>query len=149
MKVILTQDVKSLGKKGDIVNVSDGYARNKIIPGGLGVEATPANMNNLKLQKANEERKAQENLAAARQLASELEKIEVVTSIKMGGGGRSFGSVSTKEIAEECARQHGIELDKKKIILDEPIKMPGFVEVGVKLHPEVIAKLKVHVEEEK
>lgn len=149
MKVILNQDVKSLGKKGDIVNVSDGYARNKIIPGGLGVEATPANMNNLKLQKANAEKRAQENLEAAKALAAELEKIEVTTTIKTGEGGRSFGSVSTKEIAEECVKQHGIELDKKKIILDEPIKMPGYVEVGVKLHPEVTAKLKVHVKEVK
>ncbi|MBQ8947107.1 MAG: 50S ribosomal protein L9 [Lachnospiraceae bacterium] len=149
MKVILTQDVKSLGKKGEIVNVSDGYARNKIIPGGLGVEATNANMNNLRLQKANAEKKAAESLADARALAEKIAGFEVVTSIKTGEGGRSFGSVSTKEIAEACREQYGLELDKKKIVLDEPIKMPGFVEVGVKLHPEVQAKLKVRVDEVK
>ena len=149
MKIILLQDVKSLGKKGDIVNVSDGYARNKIIPGGLGVEATPANMNNLKLQKANEVKVAAENLAEAQALAKKLEGIEVVTSIKTGEGGRSFGSVSTKEIADGLKSQHGIDIDKKKIVLPEPLKTPGYAEVSVKLHPEVQAKLKVKINEVK
>ncbi len=147
MKVILIQDVKTLGKKGDVVNVSDGYARNKIIPGGLGIEATSANMNNLKLQKANAEKRAKESLDEARALAEKMAGFEVVTSIKTGEGGRSFGSVSTKEIAEACKAQYGLEIDKKKIVLDEPIKSLGYVEVGVKLHPEVQAKLKVKVEE--
>ena len=149
MKVILLQDVKSLGKKNDIVNVSDGYARNKLIPGGLGVEANAANLNTLKVQKAGQEKRAKEILDEAKALAEKIAGLEVVTSIKTGEGGRSFGSVSTKEIAEACMEQHGLELDKKKIILDEPIKSPGYVEVGVKLHPEVTAKLKVKVNEVK
>ncbi len=149
MKVILLQDVKSLGKKGDVVDVSDGYARNRIIPGKLGVEANATNMNNLKLQKANRDKVAAENLAEAREMAARLESLEVVTSIKMGDGGRSFGSVSTKEIADGLKAQHGIEVDKKKIVLPEPIKSPGYAEVGVKLHPEVQARLRVKIEEVK
>lgn len=147
MKVILLEDVKSLGKKGEIVNVSDGYARNKILPGKLGVEATPANMNTLKLQKANEEKVAAEHLADAKALAERLSELEVVTSIKTGEGGRSFGSVSSKEVAEACKRQHNLELDKKKIVLDVPIKAPGYYDVTVKLHPQVQGKLRVKVEE--
>lgn len=147
MKVILLEDVKSLGKKGEIVNVSDGYARNKILPGKLGVEATPANMNTLKLQKANEEKVAAEHLADAKALAERLSELEVVTSIKTGEGGRSFGSVSSKEVAEACKKQHNLELDKKKIVLDVPIKAPGYYDVTVKLHPQVQGKLRVKVEE--
>ena len=147
MKVILLEDVKSLGKKGEIVNVSDGYARNKILPGKLGVEATPANMNTLKLQKANAEKVAAEHLADAKALAERLSELEVVTSIKTGEGGRSFGSVSSKEVAEACKRQHNLELDKKKIVLDVPIKAPGYYDVTVKLHPQVQGKLRVKVEE--
>lgn len=147
MKVILLEDVKSLGKKGDIVNVSDGYARNKIIPGKLGVEATGANLNTLKLQKANEEKIAAEHLADAKAMAEKLGELEVVTSVKTGKDGRSFGSVSSKEISEACKKQHSIELDKKKIVLPEPIKSPGYFEVVVKLHPQVQGKLKVKVEE--
>ena len=149
MKVILLEDVKSLGKKGDIVDVSDGYARNKIIPGKLGVEANSANMNTLKLQKANKEKVAAENLADAQTMAKTLESLEVVTSIKTGEGGRSFGSVSTKEIADGLKKQHGIEIDKKKIVLPEPLKTPGYAEVIIKLHPEVQAKLKVKIDEVK
>ena len=149
MKVILLQDVKSLGKKGDIVDVSDGYARNRIIPGKLGVEANAANMNNLKLQKANQAKVAAENLADAKAMAEKLASLEVETSIKTGEGGRSFGSVSTKEIADGLKSQHGIEIDKKKIILPEPLKTPGYAEVAVKLHPEVQAKLRVKINEVK
>ncbi len=149
MKVILLQDVKSLGKKGDIVDVSDGYARNRIIPGKLGVEANAANMNNLKLQKANQAKVAAENLADAKAMAEKLASLEVVTSIKTGEGGRSFGSVSTKEIADALKSQHGIEIDKKKIVLPEPLKTPGYAEVAVKLHSEVQAKLRVKIDEVK
>lgn len=147
MKVILLEDVKSLGKKGEIVNVSDGYARNKILPGKLGVEATPANMNTLKLQKANEEKVAAEHLADAKAMAEKLGELEVVTSIKTGDGGRSFGSVSTKEIVEACKKQYNLEIDKKKVVLDVPIKAPGYYDVIVKLHPQVQGKLRVKVEE--
>lgn len=149
MKIILMQDVKSLGKKGEIVEVSDGYARNKIIPGKLGVEANAANLNNLKLQKANQEKVAAENLADAKALADRIEKLEVKTSIKTGEGGRSFGSVSSKEIADGLKSQHGLSIDKKKIVLPEPLKTPGYAEVLIKLHPEVQAKLRVKIDEVK
>ena len=148
MKVILLEDVKSLGKKGEIVNVSDGYARNLILPKKLGVEATGKNLNDLKLQKNNEKKVAQENLDAAKALAAKLAEGEVVLAIKVGEGGRTFGSVSSKEIAAAVKEQMGLELDKKKISLKEPVKSLGTHIVTVKLHPEVAAELKVSVKEE-
>lgn len=148
MKVILLQDVKSLGKKGEIVNVNDGYARNFILPKKLGVEATGKNLNDLKLQKNNEKKVAQENLDAAKALAAKLAEGEVVLAIKVGEGGRTFGSVSSKEIAAAVKEQMGLELDKKKISLKEPVKSLGTHIVTVKLHPEVAADLKVSVKEE-
>ncbi len=147
MKVILLQDVKSLGKKGQTVEVSDGYARNCILPKKLGVEANAKNLNDLKLQKAHEEKVAKEQLDEAKALAARIEELSVETAIKSGKDGRSFGSVSSKEIAEACKKQHGIELDKKKITLDEPIRTIGTSIVTVKLHREVTAKLTVHVRE--
>ena len=148
MQVILLQDVKSLGKKGEIVEVSTGYARNMLFKKKLGVEATPAQLNNLKLQKQNEEKVAAENLAAAQEFKSEVEQWTVETKIKTGEGGKTFGSVSTKEIAQAAAEQYGKEIDKKKLVLDEPLKSLGTYEVKLKLHPEVTATLKVHVGEE-
>lgn len=148
MKVILLEDVKSLGKKGEIVNVSDGYARNFVLPKKLGVEANAKNMNDLKLQKANADKVAQEQLEAAQELAKVLETKEVVLKMKSGEGGRAFGSVSSKEIAQAAKDQCGLELDKKKIQLPEPIKALGAYEVGVKLHTKVTGKLKVKVIEE-
>lgn len=148
MKVILLEDVKSLGKKGEIVNVSDGYARNFVLPKKLGVEANAKNMNDLKLQKANADKVAQEQLEAAQELAKVLETKEVVLKMKSGEGGRAFGSVSSKEIAQAAKDQCGLELDKKKIQLPEPIKALGVYEVGVKLHTKVTGKLKVKVIEE-
>ena len=147
MKVILLEDVKSLGKKGEVVNVNDGYARNFVLPKKLGVEATGKNMNDLKLQKANEEKVAKEHLEAAQAFAKEMEKDHVVVSIKAGEGGRTFGSVSSKEIATAYKEQCGKEIDKKKIILPEPIKSFGVYEVAVKLHPKVTGPLKVKVQE--
>jgi len=147
MKVILLQDVKTLGKKDQIVEVNDGYARNFIIPKKLGIEATGANLNNLKLQKANEAKIAQENLDNAKALAAKINELTTVVKMKAGEGGRAFGSVSSKEIAEETKKQHGVEIDKKKIVLPEAIKNFGTYEVSVKLHAEVAAKLKVKVEE--
>ena len=147
MKVILLEDVKSLGKKGEVVNVYDGYARNFVIPKKLGVEATGKNMNDLKLQKANEEKVAKEHLEAAQAFAKEMENDHVVVSIKAGEGGRTFGSVSSKEIATAYKEQCGKEIDKKKIILPEPIKSFGVYEVAVKLHPKVTGTLKVKVQE--
>lgn len=148
MKVILLQDVKSLGKKGEIVEVSDGYARNFVLPKKLGAEANSKNMNDLKLQKANADKIAKEQLEAAQELAKVLETKEVVVKMKSGEGGKTFGSISSKEIAEEAKKQCGLELDKKKIQLPEAIKSLGVYEVGVKLHTKVTGKLKVKVVEE-
>ena len=144
MKVILLQDVKSLGKKGAMVEVNEGYARNFIIPKKLGMEATPKNMNDFKLRKAHEEK---ENLADAKALAAELEKASVTVKIKVGEGGRTFGSVSTKEISDAIKSQLGKDIDKKKIVMKDSIKALGSFSVKVKLHPEVQAELAVKVEE--
>ena len=147
MKVILLEDVKSLGKKGDTVNVSDGYARNMLLPKKLGVEATAKNLNELKLQKAHEDKVAAEKLEEAKAFARELEDKSVTVSIKVGEGGRVFGSISTKEIAEAAKAQLGYDIEKKKMQLSTPIKVLGTTEVPVKLHPKVTAKLKVIVKE--
>lgn len=149
MKVILLEDVKKLGKKGEVIEVSDGYARNYVLPKKLGVEASGKNMNDLKLQKANKEKIEKENLEAAKQMAEQMEKDQVVVSIKSGEGGKTFGSISSKEIAQSYKEQCGKEIDKKKIILPEPIKSLGVYEVSVKLHPNVTGKLKVKVTEMK
>lgn len=147
MKVILIEDVKALGKKGQTVNVSDGYARNMLFPKKLGVEATPKNINDLKLQKAHEEKVAQENLEAAKAFKAELETKQVVMTIKVGDNGRTFGSVSTKEISEAAKVQLGYDIDKKKMQLANPIRELGTTIVPVKLHPQVTAELKVVVRE--
>ena len=147
MKVVLIEDVKSLGKKGDIVNVSDGYARNALFPKKLGVEATSKNLNDLKLQKSNKEKVAKEILDEAKAYAAEIATKEIQVSIKVGEGGRTFGSVSTKEIVEAAKDQLGYQLDKKKIQLPNPIKAVGTTNVGIKLHPKVTAELKVVVKE--
>ena len=149
MKVILLQDVKSLGKKGEIVNVNDGYARNFILPKKLGLEANGKNMNDLKLQKKHEEKVAQEKLDDAKAFAEELKEKSITVSIKTGSGGRSFGSVSTKELAAAAKEQLGYELDKKKMVLPEPIKSPGIFDLPIKLHPKVMGSLKVIVQETK
>lgn len=148
MKVILLENVKSLGKKGEIVTVNGGYARNFILPKKLGVEATGKNLNDLKLQKNNEKKVAQENLDAAKELAAQLAAGKVELAIKVGEGGRTFGSVSSKEIAAAVKEQMKLDIDKKKIQLKEAIKSLGTHVVTVKLHPEVSAELKVVVKEE-
>ncbi|MDO4283694.1 MAG: 50S ribosomal protein L9 [Eubacteriales bacterium] len=147
MKVILLEDVKALGKKGEIVNVSDGYARNMLLPKKLGVEATDRNKNDLKLQKAHEEKLAAQKLADAQAMAAELEKIKITVTMKAGEGGKVFGSVSAKEIAQAAKDQHGVEIDKKKIQLEEPIKSFGMFEVPIKLHTKVTGRLYVLVTE--
>ena len=147
MKVILLEDVKSLGKKGQIVNVSDGYARNMILPKKLGVEATSRNLNDLKLRKANEEKVAQENLDAARAFAEELSTKEVILTLKVGEGGRTFGSVSSKEISEAAKKKLNLDIDKKKLQLENPIRNLGVTNVPVRLHPKVTGSLKVWVKE--
>lgn len=148
MKIILIQDEKKLGKKGDVIEVSEGYARNYVLPKKIGVEATPKNLNDLKLHNANEEKKAKEALENAKALAADLEQKQVIVKIKTGEGGKSFGSISTKEIAAAVKEQHGIEIDKKKIQMAENLKNIGSYEVTLKLHPVVAAKLSVKVVEE-
>lgn len=147
MEVILLEDVKSLGKKDEIVKVSDGYARNYVLPKKLGVEATSKNLNELKLKKANEEKVAKQKLEEAKAFAKVLEESSVELKMKSGEGGRTFGSISSKEIAQEAKKQLDFELDKKKIILDEPIKTLGTHIVKVKLHKDVTAKLTIKVSE--
>lgn len=145
--MILLQDVKSLGKKGEIVEASESYARNVLLKKGLGKEATGKNLNDLKLQKANAEKVAKENLAAAEALAKEMKGREIRVAVKAGEGGRVFGSVSSKEIAEEIQKQLGYEVDKKKIVLDAPIKTLGVTQVSIKLHTKVTTDILVHVVE--
>jgi large subunit ribosomal protein L9 len=147
MEVVLLEDVKSLGKKGQIVKVNEGYARNFILPRKLGVEANPKNLNDLKLKKANEEKVAAQQLAAAKELGAKLESASVTLSIKAGENGKAFGSVSGKEIAKAIEEQLGLEIDKKKLVLSDPLKTFGTHDVPVKLHREVTAKLVVKVVE--
>lgn len=145
MQIILLEDVKALGKKGDMVNVSDGYARNFILPKKLGLEATPKNLNDLKLQKAAEAKRLQELLEEAQVYAKKIEAITVKLTIKAGEGGRTFGAISTKDISSELKEQFGYDIDKKKLQLAEPIKNIGSYTVPIKLHPQVTAELKVNV----
>lgn len=147
MEIVLLEDVKALGKKGQVVKVNDGYARNFILPKKLGIEATSKNLNDLKLQKANDDRIAAEQLQAAKDLAASLAEKSVTLSIKAGEGGRAFGSVSSKEIAKAINDQLGMEIDKKKMILPEPLKTFGTHEVPIKLHRDVTGKLAVKVVE--
>ena len=147
MDIVLLEDVKALGKKGQIVKVNDGYARNFILPNKLGLEATSKNLNDLKLQKANDARIAAEQLAAAKELGAKLDESTVTLSIKAGEGGRAFGSVSNKEISKAISDQLNLDIDKKKIVLNDPIKSIGSFEVPIKLHKEVTARLAVKVVE--
>lgn len=146
MKVVLLQDVKALGKKGDIVEVSEGYARNFLLGKKYAVEATPANLNTLKLQKANADKIAAEQLAEAKETAEKLASVTATVAIKAGENGKTFGSVSSREIAQALADQ-GVEVDKKKIVLPEPIKEFGQYDVKIKLHKDVAASVKVNVVE--
>ncbi len=147
MDIVLLEDVKTLGKKGQIVKVNDGYARNFILPKKLGVEATAKNLNDLKLQKANAERIAAQQLAEAKALAEKLSGLSVTISMKAGEGGRAFGSVSGKEISKAITDQLKMDIDKKKFQLTDPIKTFGTHEVPIKLHRDVTAKLAVKVVE--
>ena len=149
MEVILLQDVKSLGKKGDKVTINDGYARNFILPKKLGLEANAKNLNDLKLQKANEEKLAKEQLEAAKVLKTKVEEKPVRLTIKAGEGGKLFGSVSSKEISAAAKQQLGLDIDKKKMVMPEPIKTLGSHNIPVKLHREVTAELTVSVTEAK
>ena len=147
MEVILLEDVKTLGKKGQIVKINDGYARNYVLPKKLGLEATAKNLKDLKLQKARQAKEEAQELADAKALAVKIEEKAVTVSMKIGEGGRTFGAISTKEIAAEAKQQLGLDIDKKKMKLDEPIKTLGTHDVTVKLHKDVTATLKVKVVE--
>ena len=147
MEIVLLEEVKALGKKGQIVKVNDGYARNFILPKKLGVEATSKNLNDLKLKKANEEKLAAQQLAAARELAEKIGKLSVTLSMKAGDNGKAFGSISGKEIAAAAADQLQLEIDKKKLVLPEPLKTFGTHQVPIKLHRDVTANLAVKIVE--
>ncbi len=147
MDIVLLEDVKALGKKGQIVKVNDGYARNFILPKKLGIEATTKNLNDLKLQKANEVKIQAEQLDAAKELAAKIGELSITLSIRAGEGGRAFGSVSGKEISQAIKSQLSMDIDKKKLVLPEPLKTFGSHEVPIKLHKEVTAKLIVKVVE--
>ncbi len=145
MEVILLEDVKTLGKKGQIVKINDGYARNYVLPKKLGIEATAQNLNDLKLANKRAEKEAALELENAKELAKKIEESAVTVSMKTGEGGKTFGTISTKEVAEAAKKQLGLEIDKKKMKLDEPIKSLGSHIISVKLHKEVTAKLTVKV----
>ena len=147
MKVILLEDVKSLGKKGDLVEVNDGYARNFILAKKLGIEATPKNMNDLKLKRAHEDKLAAQRLEEAKAFAENLKHVHVTLKIKAGEGGKLFGSISSKEIAQAAKEQLDLEIDKKKLVLSNPIRAVGTTMVPIKLHPKVTGELKVIVQE--
>ncbi|MCT4595436.1 MAG: 50S ribosomal protein L9 [Anaeromicrobium sp.] len=145
MKVILLKDIKGTGKKGQVINASDGHARNYLIPRGLAKEATSGNMKILEKQNAAEDRKREEEFQEAKELAAKIEELKIVLKSKAGNGGKLFGSITAKDIATELNKNHGIKVDKRKIKLDDPIRTLGVTIVEVKLHPKVVGKLSVQV----
>lgn len=147
MKVILLEDVKTVGKKGEVVDVNDGYARNCLLKKKLGIEATPKALNDLKLKNANDEKLRQEEYEAAQEFAKEMEGKVVEVKLKSGKDGRTFGSISSKEIAEAAKKQLGYGLDKKKMAMPEAIKSLGTYNIPIRIHPKVTAELKVKVTE--
>ena len=149
MKVILTQDVKKVGKKGDILELKDGYARNALFPKGLAVEANAVNMNQRKLDQRFEDKKKQEELDAALATKEIIHDKKITIGIKVGEGGRVFGSVTAKEIADSIHTVYNVNVDKKKIQLTQPIKTVGTKTVTIKLHPKVSADVVVCTEEAK
>jgi large subunit ribosomal protein L9 len=147
MKVIFLKDVKGKGKKGEVKNVADGYAHNFLIKQGLAIEANQSSVSTLAAQKKKEEKMAEEELAEAKKMKEALEKVTVELTAKAGEGGRLFGSITTKQIAEELQKKHGIKIDKRKMELEDAIRSLGMTKVPVKLHHEVMASLNVHVKE--
>ena len=147
MKVIFLKDVKGKGKKGEVKNVADGYAHNFLLKQGLAVEANPSNVSSLNAQKKKEEKLAAEELAEAKQLKAKIDEIAVELTAKSGEGGRLFGSITSKQIAEELQKKHSIKVDKRKIELEDAIRSLGVTKVPVKLYPDVTATLNVHVKE--
>ncbi|GEM02161.1 large subunit ribosomal protein L9 [Halolactibacillus halophilus] len=148
MKVIFTQDVKGKGKKGEVKNVSEGYARNYLLKNNIAIEATAGNLKGLEAQKNKEKQKEQEEVKEAEKLRDTLKKLEVTLKTKAGEGGRLFGSITSKQIAEELQKTHKIKIDKRKIELDQPIRSLGYTNVPVKLHNDVTGEIKVHVLEQ-
>ncbi|KKI86564.1 50S ribosomal protein L9 [Niallia circulans] len=146
MKVIFTEDVKGKGKKGELKDVSEGYARNYLIPKNLAVAATSGNLKDLEAQEKSKQKKAEAELQKAKAMKEELEALKIEIPAKAGEGGRLFGAVSTKQIAEALGKQ-GKKVDKRKIQLDEPIRSLGYTKVPIKIHPEVVATATVHVVE--
>ena len=147
MKVIFLQDVKKVGNKGDILEVAEGYARNYLFPRKLAVEATQGHLKDLEQKKASEARKKAQVKEDAKQLADKLKKLNIKIATKVGEGGKLFGSITSKDIADAIKVQHKIDIDKKKIDLENPIKSLGVYPVTVKLHPEVQAQFQVQVVE--
>ena len=145
MKVILLKDVKAQGKKGDVINVSDGYANNFLLKNGLAVPANQANMNTNTKQKEAEAKRIAEETAAAKAVAEKLKTMELIFSIEVGSNGKAFGSISGKEIAEELAK-HGISIDKKQVVLNSAIKMVGAYDIELKLYKGVLGKVKINVQ---
>lgn len=145
MKVILKADIKGVGKKGEIINASDGYARNFLFPRGLAMEASEGNLTSLKEKKDAQKFKKDVELQEAKELAKKISEVKVVFKVKTGENGRLFGSITSKDISDELKKQHGFDIDKRKIVLDETIKASGTYNLEVKVYPEVSAKLKVEV----
>ncbi|VBB07528.1 ribosomal protein l9 signature [Lucifera butyrica] len=145
MKVILQQEVKKLGKQGDIIEVSEGYARNYLLPQKLAVPATNTNINTIKQQKAAQVQKTQRLLDEARLLAAQLGQLEVSVPVKTGEGGKLFGSVTSKDIADALLAQHQVEMDKRKIEIKENIKSLGTYAITLRIHPEVTTQIQVHI----
>ena len=145
MKVILLEDVKKLGKKGEIIEVSDGYARNYLLPQKLAIPATNTNINTVSQQKASEERKQKRMLEEAQMLAAQMSKLEVTIGVKSGEGGKLFGSVTGKDIADALKQQHSVDIDKRKVDVKDAIKSVGTYPVSIKIHPEVSTKIQVHI----
>lgn len=148
MKVILLKDIKGTGKKGEIINASDGHARNYLIPRGLAKEATDGSVRQLEHQNASKVKKEEETFEQAKKLAEEISKLEVTFKTKAGEGGRLFGSITSKDVVDMIKSKHNIEIDKKKVTLDQPIRTLGTTNVSIKVYPKVTANIKVHVVEE-
>ena len=145
MKVILQQEVKKLGKKGDVIEVSEGYARNFLLPKKYAIEATAVNVNSVKLKKETEARKQQQAVDEAKLMAAQLSKIEVTIPVKIGDGGKLFGSVTGKDIADVLKEKNNIDIDRRKIELKEGIKAVGEYEAVIRVHPEITSKIKDHI----
>lgn len=148
MKVILLKDIKALGKKNEIVNVSDGYARNYLLPRNYAAEATTGKLKEMQIKKEADKDRKEKEVNEAKELANKISKLEVVIKSKAGSGGKLFGSITNKDVSDGIKKQHKIEIDKKKIVMNETIKTLGTHEIEVKVYPEISTKIKITVVEE-